>query len=105
MSHPVCYNRLMIIETDMKEKDTYELWYLGDNFDSRIKCRESLNELVKQANELIVEGRFEGLTVGGIEIAHRSGDELETLWDFNFADGKEVNRSPRANPLGRGTVK
>tara|TARA_Y100000310_G_scaffold96287_1_gene94049 strand:- start:184 stop:423 length:240 start_codon:yes stop_codon:yes gene_type:complete len=78
----------MIIETDMKEKDTYELWYLGDNFDSRIKCRESLNELLKQANELIAEGRFEGLTVGGIEIAHRSGDELETVWDFNFADAR-----------------
>jgi|TARA_B110001454_G_C12698814_1_gene425676 hypothetical protein len=78
----------MIIETDMKEKDTYELWYLGDNFDSRIKCRESLNELLKQANELIAEGRLEGLTVGGIEIAHRSGNELETVWDFNFADAR-----------------
>ena len=59
MSHLVCYTIHMMI----KEKDTYELWYLGDNFDSRIKCRESLDELLKQANELIAEGRFEGVSI------------------------------------------
>tara|TARA_Y100000310_G_scaffold254_2_gene365 strand:- start:2023 stop:2232 length:210 start_codon:yes stop_codon:yes gene_type:complete len=69
----------------MKE-DTYELWYLGDLCDSRVKCRESFNQLLIDAGELMRCGREHGLTVGGIEICHCSGDNVETVWDFNFAD-------------------
>jgi len=69
-------------------KDTYELWFLGDTFNSRVKCRESLNELLVQAGELIVTGRQEGLSVGGVEICCVSadGNNVETVFDFNFAD-------------------
>tara|TARA_Y100000310_G_scaffold165053_1_gene164803 strand:- start:661 stop:873 length:213 start_codon:yes stop_codon:yes gene_type:complete len=70
----------------MKEKDIYELWYLGDCFNSRVKCRESFNELLIEAGELMRSGREDGLTVGGIEICHCSGNSVETVWDFNFAD-------------------
>ena len=80
----------MKIKNDMKEKQqaTYELWFLGDVFNSRVKCRESLNELLVEAGELIATGREEGLTVGGIEIICVSADsqDIETVWDFNFAD-------------------
>ena len=69
---------------------TYELWFLGDVFNSRVKCRKSLNELLVEAGELIVTGRQEGLTVGGIEIICVSADsmDIETVWDFNFASNR-----------------
>ena len=73
----------------MKEKQqaTYELWFLGDVFNSRVKCRESLNELLVEAGELMGAGHREGLTFGGIEIICVSADsqDIETVWDFNFA--------------------
>jgi hypothetical protein len=91
MSHPVCYNRLMIIETDMKEKPTYELWYLGDRCNSLVKCRESFNKLLIDAAELMRCGREAGLSVGGIEICCVSADgrDVETVWHHNHADDKK----------------
>ena len=73
-------------------KLTYELWFLGDVFNSRVKCRKSLDELLVEAGELIATGRREGLTIGGIEIicVSADGNDIETVWDFNFADGKSV---------------
>jgi len=75
----------MIVKTG---RPTYELWYLGDIFNSRVKCRESLNGLLIEARELIVQGREAGLTVGGIEICCVSADglDIETVFDFNFAN-------------------
>ncbi len=75
-----------------KQKATYELWFLGDVFNSRVKCRESLNTLLVEAGELIATGRQEGLGVGGVEIICVSADgrDIETVWDFNFAE--KVNR-------------
>jgi hypothetical protein len=70
----------------MKEKDTYELWFLGDFGDEGPKNRETYNRLLIKAGELMWCGREAGLTVGGIEILHRSGNEAETVYDFNFAD-------------------
>ena len=71
-----------------KQQATYELWFLGDVFNSRVKCRKSLNELLVEAGELISHGREEGLTVGGVEIICVSADskDIETVWDFNFAE-------------------
>ena len=87
MSHPLCYTVRMMIKEDNK-RPTYELWFLGDVFNSRVKCRESLNELLVEAGELIATGRQEGFTVGGVEIICVSADgkDIETVWDFNFAD-------------------
>ena len=87
MSHPLCYTVRMMIKEDNK-RATYELWFLGDVFNSRVKCRESLNELLIEARELITTGRKEGLTVGGVEIVCVSadGNDIETVWDFNFAE-------------------
>ena len=77
-----------------KQQATYELWFLGDVFNSRVKCRKSLNELLIEAGELIEHSREAGLTVGGIEIICVSADskDIETVWDYNLADGKKVNR-------------
>jgi len=90
MSHPLWYTTSMMIKEDMKEKQqaTYELWFLGDVFNSRVKCRKSLNELLVEAGELIATGRQEGLTVGGVEVICVSADgcDIETVWDFNFAE-------------------
>ncbi|MAF43307.1 MAG: hypothetical protein CMI54_03930 [Parcubacteria group bacterium] len=67
---------------------TYELWYLGDVFDSRVKSRESYNELLIDAFELMRCGREAGLTVGGIEIfcVSADGKDIETVWSYNHAD-------------------
>ena len=90
MSHPLWYTTSMMIKEDMKEKRqaTYELWFLGDVFNSRVKCRKSLNELLVEAGELIATGRQEGLTVGGVEVICVSADvcDIETVCDFNFAE-------------------
>ena len=73
----------------MKEKQqaTYELWFLGDVFNSRVKCRKSLDKLLIEAGKLIATGRQEGLTVGGVEVicVSADGNNIETVWDFNFA--------------------
>ena len=86
MSHPLCYTVRMMIKEDMKP--TYELWYLGDRCNSRVKCRESFNALLIDAGELMYHGRKAGLTVGGIEICCVSADgkDIETVWDYNFAE-------------------
>ena len=86
MSHPMWYTTSMMIKEDMKP--TYELWYLGDMCNSRVKCRESYNAMLIAAGELMYHGRKAGLTVGGIEICCVSADgkDIETVWDYNFAD-------------------
>ena len=70
------------------KRDTYELWYLGDVFNSRVKRRESLNELLIEAKDLIDTGREEGRRVGGVEIScvSANGKDIETVWDYNFAE-------------------
>jgi hypothetical protein len=70
----------------MKEKDTYEIWYLGDFWKEGPKGRDTYNEFLIDAGDLMRMGREAGLTVGGIEIFHRSGNDTETVWEFNFAD-------------------
>ena len=87
MSHPLCYTVRMMIKEDNKQA-TYELWYLGDRCHSRVKRRESFNAMLIDAGELMYHGRKAGLTVGGIEICCVSADgkDIETVWDFNFAD-------------------
>ena len=69
------------------EKDTYEIWYLGDFWKEGPKNRDTFNEFLIDAGELMYHGTNAGLTVGGIEIFHRSGNDTVTVWDFNFADG------------------
>jgi len=78
----------MLTKIMINGKDTYELWYLGDYFTSRVKRRESYNELLFAASELIRCGREHGLTVGGVEILHCRGSHVKTVWDYNFAEGK-----------------
>ena len=69
-------------------KPTYELWYLGDMCNSRVKCRESYNATLIDAGELMYHGRKAGLTTGGIEICCVSadGNDIETVWQYNHAD-------------------
>jgi len=77
----------MMIKEDNKQA-TYELWYLGDMCNSLPKCRESFNEMLIDASELMRCGREAGLTVGGIEICCVSadGNDVETVWSYNHAD-------------------
>ena len=90
MPHLVCYTIRMIIKKD-NTRATYKLWFLGDVFNSRVKCRKSLNELLIEAGLLISLGREENLPVGGVEICCVSADgkDVETVFDYNFADGKK----------------
>jgi hypothetical protein len=67
MSHPVCYNRLMIIETDMKKETLFEvLTFDGDATLGFIKAYNAdhakrISERLYCKGVLVqpVEGRFE----------------------------------------------
>ena len=89
MSHLVWYTRRMI-KTDMKNKPTYELWYLGDMCNSLVKSRGSFNKMLIDAGELMRCGREAELSVGGIEICCVSADgkDIETVWSYNLAEDK-----------------
>ena len=71
-------------------KPTYELWYLGDCYNSLVRRRESFNTMLIDAGELMRCGREAGLSVGGIEICSVSADgtEKETVWSYNHAEDK-----------------
>jgi hypothetical protein len=85
------------LDIDMKEKDTYELWYLGDMCNSLPKCRESFNRMLIDAGELMRCGREAGLTIGGIEICCVSadGNDVETIWSHNHAEDKREKKANR----------
>ena len=93
MSHPLCYTVCMMIKED-KRQATYELWFLGDVFNSRVKCRKSFNALLEEAHECLQHAVDAKLVVGGVEIVEVSPDGkiVESVWSTNVDEFEKVNR-------------
>ena len=77
-----------------KQKATYELWFLGDVFNSRVKCRESFDALLEEAHECLRHAVDAKLVVGGVEIVEVSPDGkiVESVWSTNVDEFEKVNR-------------
>tara|TARA_Y100000296_G_scaffold86129_1_gene124751 strand:+ start:969 stop:1214 length:246 start_codon:yes stop_codon:yes gene_type:complete len=76
----------------IENKNTYELWFLGDFCEEGPKNRTTYNNFLVKAFELLRCGKEAGLTVGGVEIFVRNRDhgrrhgDAETVFDMNLAD-------------------
>ena len=77
-----------------KQKATYELWFLGDVFNSRVKCRESFDALLEEAHECLRHAVDAKLVVGGVEIVEVSPDGkiVESVWSTNVDEFEKLNR-------------
>ncbi len=93
MSNPLCYTVRMMIKED-KRQATYELWFLGDVFNSRVKCRKSFDGLLEEAHECLQHAVDAKLMVGGVEIIEVSpdGKVIESVWSMNVDEFEKVNR-------------
>ena len=93
MSHPMCYTVRMMIKEDNRQA-TYELWFLGDVFNSRVKCRNSFDALLKEAHECLQHAVDAKLVVGGVEIIEVSPDGrvVDSVWSMNVDEFEKVNR-------------
>ena len=93
MSHPMCYTVRMMIKEDNRQA-TYELWFLGDVFNSRVKCRNSFDALLKEAHECLQHAVDAKLVVGGVEIIEVSPDGrvVDSVWSINVDEFEKVNR-------------
>jgi hypothetical protein len=88
----------MIIKTDMTMKEdnrqaTYELWFLGDVFNSRVKGRKSFDALLKEAHECLRHAVDAKLVVGGVEIIEVSPDGriVDSVWSMNVDEFVKEN--------------
>ena len=93
MSYPLCYTVRMMIKED-KRQATYELWFLGDVFSSRVKTRESFDVLLEEAHECLQHAVDAKLVVGGVEIIEVSPDGkiIESVWSMNVDEFEKDNR-------------
>ena len=93
MSHPMCYTVRMMIKEDNRQA-TYELWFLGDVFNSRVNCRNSFDALLKEAHECLQHAVDAKLVVGGVEIIEVSPDGrvVDSVWSMNVDEFEKVNR-------------
>jgi hypothetical protein len=83
--------------TIMKEKHTYELWFLGDMVGETLpKNRDSINALLKEAHQMLTDAAAVGGVVGEAEIVHRwDGTTLEeTVWSMSLDEFKKGHRLP-----------
>ncbi len=92
MSHPLWYTERMMIKEDNKQA-TYELWFLGDVFNSRVKCRKSFDALLEEAHECLQHAVDAKLLVGGVEIIEVSPDGrvIDSVWSMNVDEFVKVN--------------
>jgi len=95
MSHPAWYTILMI----MKEKHTYELWFLGDMVGETLpKNGDNLNALLKEAHQMLTDAVAVGGVVGEAEIVHRWAGQNEpkdeTVWSMSIDEYKKGHRLP-----------
>ena len=93
MSNPLCYTVRMMIKED-KRQATYELWFLGDVFNTRVKTRESFDALLEEARECLQHAVDAKCMVGGVEIIEVSPDGkiVESVWSMNVDEFEKVSR-------------
>ena len=93
MSYPLWYTTSMMIKED-KRQATYELWFLGDVFNSRVKCRKSFDGLLEEAHECLQHAVDAKCLVGGVEIIEVSpyGKVIAAVWSMNVDEFEKVNR-------------
>jgi hypothetical protein len=93
MSYPPWYTIRMMINKD-KRQATYELWFLGDVFNSRVKCRKSFDALLEEAHECLQHAVDAKCLVGGVEIIEVSPDGrvVDSVWSMNVDEFEKVNR-------------
>jgi hypothetical protein len=77
-----------------KRQATYELWFLGDFYESGVKGRETLNSLLIEAGSLLRIAIEEKLIVGGIEIVEVSpdGNIVESVVSMNVDEFEKVSQ-------------
>jgi hypothetical protein len=80
----------------MKEKQqaTYELWFLGDVYESGVKTRETFNRFLVEAGSLLRIAIDEKILVGGVEIVEVSPDsrDMDSVWSMNVDEFEKVSR-------------
>ena len=105
MSYPLWYTTSMMIKED-KRQATYELWFLGDVFNSRVKCRKSFDGLLEEAHECLQHAVDAKLMVGGVEIIEVSpdGKVIESVWSMNVDEFEKVNRQDYGCPTPYGIL-
>ena len=93
MSHPPCYTAHMMIKED-KRQATYELWYLGDFYESGVKSRETYDEFLGYAADLLQLSIDEKLMLASVEIVEvdYSGRIVDSVWSMNSDEFEKVNR-------------
>ena len=93
MSNPLWYTTSMMIKED-KRQATYELWYLGDFYESGVKGRETFDRFLVEAGSLLQIASEEKILVGGVEIAEVSPDGkiVESVWSMNVDEFEKVSR-------------
>ncbi len=71
---------------------TYELWYLGDFYESGVKNRETFNSFLIEAGSLMRQGVDAGLQIGGVEICevNESGRIVDSVWSMNICEFKKL---------------
>jgi len=72
------------------EQPTYELWFLGDVYESGVKTRETFNRFLVEAGSLLRIATEENIVVGGLEIVEVSpeGKIVDSVWSMNVDDYK-----------------
>ena len=76
---------------------TYELFFLGDHAGHGPKNRDTLNWLLKEANQLLKDAAAVGGVDGEAEIVHRWGEHGqhdETVWSMSLDEFKKGHRLP-----------
>ena len=95
MSHPLCYtDHMMKMKNEDNKQATYELWFLGDVFNPRVKCRKSFDALLEEAHECLrLAVDIKGV-VGDAEIVKVSPDgrEVDSVWSMSVDEFEKVNR-------------
>ena len=76
-----------------KQKATYELWFLGDVYESGVKTRETFNRFLVEAGSLLRIAIDEKILVGGVEIVEVSPDGrvVDSVWSMNVDEFEKVN--------------
>ena len=82
----------MRVKEDNKQA-TYELWFLGDIYESGVKNRETFDRFLVEAGSLLRIAIDEKIPVGGVEIVEVSPDsrDMDSVWSMNVDEFEKVN--------------